>query len=519
MAISYPSSLDDFTNPASGDKLNSPSHSQQHKNINDAVEALEAKVGADSSAVTTSHDYKIAQLESGKQATLVSGTNIKTINSTSLLGSGDITVGGTPGGSDTQVQFNDGGSFGGDAGLTYNKTTKALTIGSGTDVVPVNIGSYAKVESKLNPYTEQSCSLTSTQSVDIQLGSDGYFNIYDTAGNTIFFIGDSAGLLGKYALSLITGGSIYLSTITGGSIYLSTQAGINNSFGILDLSSINTSDKTFTFPNASGTIALTDNIPVKASGSDIDTGTNNTKFATAKAIKDSHNVPSVAPGTSGNVLTSDGTDWVSAAPSASASFWTLMPGSPTRTSNTTFTITGNYTNLIGKGMVIKWTESSTVKNAMVSIAPTYSSPNTTVTIIGDTMSSIDANSLKYAQVEARVINFAIAGTIGTTATDVANAYYAMEPMRVFGADLQVGTAGTTNNTTIDINKGGTTMFTTKPTLASTVAASTSPYTANNGTSLALNDKVTIDIDAVQSTPAVDLYIELYVWATRYNYLT
>ncbi len=38
--------------------------------------------------------------------------------------------GGTPGGSDTQVQFNDGGSFGGDAGLTYNKTTDTLTVGS-----------------------------------------------------------------------------------------------------------------------------------------------------------------------------------------------------------------------------------------------------------------------------------------------------------------------------------------------------------------------------------------------------
>ena len=59
MAISYPSSLDDFTNPASGDKLNSPSHSQQHKNINDAVEALEAKVGVDSSADATSIDYQL----------------------------------------------------------------------------------------------------------------------------------------------------------------------------------------------------------------------------------------------------------------------------------------------------------------------------------------------------------------------------------------------------------------------------------------------------------------------------
>ena len=36
---------------------------------------------------------------------------------------------GSPGGSDTQVQFNDSGSFGGDADLTYNKTTNALTVG------------------------------------------------------------------------------------------------------------------------------------------------------------------------------------------------------------------------------------------------------------------------------------------------------------------------------------------------------------------------------------------------------
>jgi hypothetical protein len=44
----------------------------------------------------------------------------QTIN---LNGSGS---GGVPGGSDTYVQFNDGGSFGGDAGLTYNKTTNTL---------------------------------------------------------------------------------------------------------------------------------------------------------------------------------------------------------------------------------------------------------------------------------------------------------------------------------------------------------------------------------------------------------
>lgn len=41
---------------------------------------------------------------------------------------GGSSGGGTPGGSDTQIQFNDGGSFGGDSGLVFNKTTNALTL-------------------------------------------------------------------------------------------------------------------------------------------------------------------------------------------------------------------------------------------------------------------------------------------------------------------------------------------------------------------------------------------------------
>lgn len=205
---------------------------------------------------------------------------------------------------------------------------------------------------------------------------------------------------------------------------------------------------------------------------------------------------------------------------ASGGFWTLMLGTPTRVSNTTFTVTGDYTNLIKKGMVIKWTESSTTRWGMVSIPSTYSAPDTTVTIIGNTMASIDATSLKYAMVGAEAFSwkFVYAGTVGATGTDVANARYAEEPMIVLGADIQVGTAGTTNNTTIDLNKNGTTMFTTKPTLATTVASSPTPFTADTATTLALGDKATMDIDAIQTTAAIDLYVTLYVFPSRYEFL-
>lgn len=68
------------------------------------------------------------------QAPLVSGTNIKTVNGSSLLGAGDLVIssGGSPGGSTTQVQFNDAGAFGGDAGLAFDKTTGKLTVGGKT---------------------------------------------------------------------------------------------------------------------------------------------------------------------------------------------------------------------------------------------------------------------------------------------------------------------------------------------------------------------------------------------------
>ena len=63
MATNFPSSLDSFTNPTAVDTLDSPPHDTQHADANDAIEALEAKVGVDGSAVTTSHEYRINSIE------------------------------------------------------------------------------------------------------------------------------------------------------------------------------------------------------------------------------------------------------------------------------------------------------------------------------------------------------------------------------------------------------------------------------------------------------------------------
>jgi hypothetical protein len=57
MAINFPTSLDTFTNPTATSLLTSPSHAQQHSDINDAVEALETKVAIGNTVLGTYTAY------------------------------------------------------------------------------------------------------------------------------------------------------------------------------------------------------------------------------------------------------------------------------------------------------------------------------------------------------------------------------------------------------------------------------------------------------------------------------
>lgn len=61
MTSTFPTDLDALTNPSSNDPTNSPTvpHAEQHTTANDALEALEAKVGVDGSDDETSLDYLV----------------------------------------------------------------------------------------------------------------------------------------------------------------------------------------------------------------------------------------------------------------------------------------------------------------------------------------------------------------------------------------------------------------------------------------------------------------------------
>jgi len=111
MASNFPSSLDTFTNPSSSDAMDSVSvpHASQHSDLNDAVEALQAKVGADSSGVASSHDYKIAQLESGAtggkilQVVSTAKTDTFTTSSTSFTDVTGLSVSITPSATSSKI--------------------------------------------------------------------------------------------------------------------------------------------------------------------------------------------------------------------------------------------------------------------------------------------------------------------------------------------------------------------------------------------------------------------------------
>ena len=128
MATTYPTTKQSIPNPTSTDLLENATatldHDYQHATINDTIEAIQDKLGMDSSAVTTSHDYKLSAV-TGSEKALTSGTSTQTVSGLTL----------------TSPQINFGSDANGD--LIYRNgsgVTARLPIGSTDQILAVQAG-------------------------------------------------------------------------------------------------------------------------------------------------------------------------------------------------------------------------------------------------------------------------------------------------------------------------------------------------------------------------------------------
>lgn len=129
---------------------------------------------------------------------LAAGSNV-TITSQS---NGQITIsstggGGSPGGSDTFIQFNDGGAFNGTGGLTFNKTTSSLTV---TGSIFASSSAGVIVQDGAQPtVTVRASSDTTNQGVFYQeIGGDTYISNQKNSGKFFSSVKTSAGVAVRY---------------------------------------------------------------------------------------------------------------------------------------------------------------------------------------------------------------------------------------------------------------------------------------------------------------------------------
>jgi hypothetical protein len=157
--------------------------------------------------------------------------------------------GGTPGGSDTQIQFNDGGAFGGNSALTFNKTTGQINrLLTATDLAGVTYGfnpvstltwntAGARNHNVIRPQV-----LITANSVSTGYSYGGLVNGYAWADGT----GSLAGLVGFQGGAEVGGAVTLTDQVTGLSFYtgayntsvVSRITGINIETSLWDTSTV-----------------------------------------------------------------------------------------------------------------------------------------------------------------------------------------------------------------------------------------------------------------------------------------
>jgi hypothetical protein len=141
------------------------------KKITDLVEITTA--GADDVlpivdvSLDITNKITTTNLLKSKQDLLESGTNIKTINSTSLLGSGDISIEANPSGGAGAIQFSDGSAFASDAAnLFWDDANNRLGVGTNTPTATTHVKGSGTTSATTALLVQNSAGVASLQVLD-----------------------------------------------------------------------------------------------------------------------------------------------------------------------------------------------------------------------------------------------------------------------------------------------------------------------------------------------------------------
>lgn len=176
--VNFPTSLDTLTNPTGTNQVAVVDHAEQHSNVNDIVEALEAKVGVNGSAVTTSHDYKLGEVTGSDKAVGKSATQTltnKTLTAPKIADTGSI--------NDTNdnefIKFNMTASAVNELAVTNGATGNAPRLSASGDDTNIDLSIRGKGTGKV-----------SLGNANLKFpnadGSVGQFMITDGSGNLSF---------------------------------------------------------------------------------------------------------------------------------------------------------------------------------------------------------------------------------------------------------------------------------------------------------------------------------------------